>query len=465
MKNKILVFLCFIGIYANCQTVAGVDTLWKTGPINKRINLVLMGDGYTTAQIPQFINNATTTYTYLLNQSPFNNYKNYFNVFAIKCESPQTGVSHPATATDVTEPVIPISSVTNYFNTRFDNYSIHRLLYSMNSSAVYSVLSAWFPAYDQAVILGNSTEYGGAGGAYAVSSINSSAREIVAHEIGHSFAGLSDEYWAGASYAAEKPNLTANTNTATVKWTQWLGTNSIGLYPHGTAAPESNWYRPHQNCKMRYLNQPFCSVCKQTIIEKIHSLTNPIDSYLPTNASAISFTTTNQWFKTTLVKPNPNTLKRTWKLNSVIIANNIDSLLLANSSLNAGNNSLLFTVMDTTLLSRDVNHAALHSYSVLWTINNSVTGISTITPQLEFQIFPNPASNIINVKYNVLEESEVSISIVDMMGRTVIDNRSKKQAVGEYQSEIEISKLNEGNYFLSIKINAQTINNQFVILK
>jgi hypothetical protein len=465
MKNKFFLFFYVIGLYLNAQTVIGVDTLWKSGPINKRINLVIMGDGYINSEIPLFLSDATANYSYLLNLSPFNNYKNYFNVFAIKCVSPQSGVSHPGAATDVVEPVIPISSVANSFNTRFDNYGTHRLIYSMNSAAVYATLATYFPNYDQVIILGNSPEYGGAGGAYAVSSTHSNAKEIVAHEMGHSFAGLADEYWAGAGFATEKPNMTAETNTVNVKWAPWLGLNAIGLYPYGTVSPDNTWFRPHQNCKMRYLNQPFCSVCKEAIIEKIHELTNPIERYEPSSANAVYFTTATQWFKTKLIYPTPNTLKKIWTLNSVDLPETSDSLLLAGNLMPLGNNSLLFTTLDTTVLSKDISHPFLHSYSILWSINNYYAGIRDISAQMEYSIFPNPASDKINLKYNLLEESTINISILDLSGKKVITNKAKKQAIGEYENEIDLTGLTQGTYFLSIKINSQTINNKFLVIK
>jgi hypothetical protein len=464
MKTKGLVILCFIAMQLFSQTVTGVDTLYKTGLISKRINLVIMGDGYTTPEIPQFITAANTLFNDILSTPPYDNYKNYFNVFAIKCASPQSGISHLGNATDVPEPVIPVVSISNYFDTQFDTYGIHRLLSPVNSSAIYSVLAGYFPNYDQAIIIANSTEYGGSGGSFAIASVNSLSNEIIVHEMGHAFAGLADEYWAGNMYALEKPNMTANTNTTTLKWSQWMGTNAIGLYPHGTTPPESEWFKPHQNCKMGHINQPFCSVCQQAIIERIHSLTNPIDAYMPSNTSAISFAMLSQWFKTRLINPNPNTLKRNWKLNTTSIANNIDSVNVTMNMLLPGNNSLVFTVTDTTVLSRDLDHTSLHSYSVLWNITNSTTEVATIIPQLEYSIFPNPSSTSINIKYNLLQDSEIGISVIDTRGKKVINNTSKKSVAGQYSLEIDVSSLSEGNYFLSIKINEKTITNQIVII-
>jgi hypothetical protein len=465
MKSKLAILFSLIGVVLYGQTVVGVDTILKSGPISKRINLVIMGDGYTNPQISQFQMDAASVSNYLLTTPPFNNYQNYFNVFAIKCVSPQSGVTHPGTATDVAEPASPVMTVNNYFDTQFDNFNIHRLIYSNNSTAVYGVLAANFPAYDQVVILGNSTEYGGAGGAFAVSSIHAAAKEIVVHEMGHSFADLSDEYWAGIAYAAELANMTANSNPATVKWAPWIGISSTSIYPYGTTSPENGWFRPHQNCKMRYLNSPFCPVCKEAIIEKIHSLTNPVDAYSPANTNTVSVATSAQWFKTKLVKPNPNTLKRSWTLNAAPVANNIDSVLISSGMVNTGNNTLIFSVMDTTGLSKSTTHPSLHSYSVVWSVSKTTVGLEEIKPQLEFSVYPNPATDALNLSYTLFEESKMEISIYDVSGKPVRDlGRSGGQA-GEYRKEIALGDLASGIYFLKMTVNGQAINHKFVVYK
>lgn len=463
MKNKIALILSFISFVIQAQSVLGVDTLLKSGPLNKRINLVFLGDGYTSAQTTQQITDAATVSNYLLSQPPFSNYNNYFNSFLVKCVSTQSGVTHPGTATDVVEPVSPVMSVTNYFSTTFDVGNIHRLMYSSNSSVLYGVLATWFPMYNQIVVLGNSGVYGGAGGAYACSSMNTSSKEIAAHEIGHSFAFLADEYWSGAT--GEAANRTANSNSLTVKWSQWVGIGSVGVYPYGTTSPSNAWFRPHQNCKMQFLGVPFCPVCSQTIIERIHALTNPIDAYTPSNASAVTFTTSSQWFKTKLVKPTPNTLKTKWDLNSTNVSNNTDSVLISTASLVAGSNTLKVTVIDTTGLTKDVNHPTLHSYSVIWNINYSTTGVVEVKPQMEYSIFPNPTTNFINLKYNLKEESSIVISVINAEGKKVLSKNLGKQNAGEYLHEIDVRELSSGNYYLSIQINNQTINNQFVVFK
>jgi len=465
MKIRFFILLCFFSLHFFGQTVIGVDTIMKSGPIDKRINIVIISDGFTTSEISQFVTKATALSSYLFNQAPYNRYKKYFNVFAIECPSPQSGVSHPGTATDVTEPIIPVASVQTNFNTTFDNNFTHRAIVSNNSSAIYAVLASNFPAYDQIVILANSPEYGGTGGPYAVMSINSSAPETLVHELGHSFAGLADEYWAGLFFATEKPNMTAWTYTNTVKWAPWVGTSSVGIYPYDTLAPASNWFRPHQNCKMRFLGVPYCPVCQQTVIERIHTLSNPIDGYFPDTTGIITPSFSDQVFKAKLVKPNPNTLKTTWELNSNKVGGNVDSVLINNNSLAEGNNSVLLTVIDTTKYTRDTNHVHLHTYSILWNINYSSVGIKEIKAKMELSVFPNPASDVVNVNYTLMEESLITISITDMSGKRVLSEKTVRASAGEYRRELDVSKLDEGNYILELRINNQVINNKFIIVK
>ena len=88
---------------------------------------------------------------------------------------------------------------------------------------------------------------------------------MMLHELGHTTAKLSDEYFAGASYAAEMPNMTAESDPAKVRWSRFIGKNEVGVYEYDNGG--NGWYRPHQNCKMRFLGKQyaFCEVCKEQI--------------------------------------------------------------------------------------------------------------------------------------------------------------------------------------------------------
>lgn len=253
MKRAAIILLLLLNWMAVSAQVFEVDTIHYTGDITKRINLVILSDGYQQNELAKFVTDAESFSTAFFAESPYKEYKDYFNVLIIKVPSKESGASHPGTATDVTEPNHPVKQVDNYFGSTFDYYNIHRLLVPTNGAAISNVLATNFPAYDQVLILTNSPYYGGSGGTYATASLHSSANEIAIHEIDHSLVRLKDEYYAGDGYASEGINMTQETNPSTVRWANWNNSNGVGVYQHCCSGNSASWYRPHQNCKMRYL--------------------------------------------------------------------------------------------------------------------------------------------------------------------------------------------------------------------
>ena len=367
----ILLLFCLLRVQAQ---VFDVDTLQYQGNLSAYINIVIIGDGYTVAEQTKFVNDANRFKNYFFDQPPYAYYKNYFNVFVIKVPSPESGVKHPHTAGDCPDSM-PAANPNNYFGSTFDRSGIHRLVAFTNTVAIGRILSRNFPLYDQVVVLANSNYYGGSGGTYPVATVNSASNEIAVHEIGHSFAGLADEYWAGAGYGAENANRTQEGDPLLVKWKNWLGINGIGIFNYGGRAPLSIWYRPHEGCKMQYLGRPFCSVCTEAIIERIHSLVQPVISSLPTDTLLLR-PDTLQKFSAALVKPQPNTLKTQWLINGQVVASAQDSIAVMPGLFTLDTNTVTLTVVDTSVLLRTDEHFSRHVYSVSWKVTASLLSLS-----------------------------------------------------------------------------------------
>jgi hypothetical protein len=450
----------FAGINAMAQ-VFEQETIVYSGSSEKHFNLVILSDGYTSSELPKFVTDATSFATAFFAEVPYLNYKKYFNVIIIKVPSNQSGASHPGTATDVTEPVNPVVTVDNYFGSAFDFGGIHRLLVATKSSAISTVLANNFPAYDQALILVNSPYYGGSGGYYSVASTNSASAQIAIHELGHSFPGLKDEYYPGDIYASEGINMTKQTNPSLVKWKNWIGTNSVGIYQHCCIGNSSQWYKPHQNCKMQALGPPFCPVCIEGTIEKIHSVVTPVESYLPEN-NTVNETTYPVRFKLSLIKPDPNTLKRIWLLNSNLLGKNVDSVFINAGDLISGTNSLTVSIEDTTELLRVDNHTAIHVSTVSWSVIKSVVGIKDITAtssEIEIELYPNPASEFINIRVSGEIKGKISLEIYNLQGR-----RLKVSTLHNNKTDIiDLKGLDRGIYFVKILSDNQMISSQKII--
>ena len=77
-------------------------------------------------------------------------------------------------------------------------------------------------------------------------------------------------------------------------------------------------------------------VIESAIVEKIHSITPALNSFLPDNSSSIPISASPTEFELDLVEPVPNTLKIDWVLNGVTIHKNVNSLVINASDLQGG---------------------------------------------------------------------------------------------------------------------------------
>src|SRR5688572_11825013 len=118
MKNLLVVF-SFVCFASQAQTFE-VDTIFKNGGLAERINLVFVGDGYKADELGKYNYDVNDILAEIFNQSPFKEYKNYFNAFAINVISNQSGASHPQTSSNSDCAQVPILTVDNYFGSKFD---------------------------------------------------------------------------------------------------------------------------------------------------------------------------------------------------------------------------------------------------------------------------------------------------------------------------------------------------------
>ena len=442
------------------QTTFEVDTIFKNGKLNERINLVFLGDGYQADELEKYRTDVIDILDEIFNQKPFKEYKNYFNAFAINVISNQSGASHPRTSSDNDCNGVPQATVDNYFGSTFDVAGIHRLLAPTKGALLGSVLAEHFPLFDQAFIVVNSLYYGGSGGFYATGSIHQKGKEVAIHEIGHSFGLLADEYWAGPQYATEKPNMTKQANASLVKWKKWLG-GEIGIFPHEESP---DWKRPHQQCKMRSLDKPFCSVCIEAMIEKIHGLVGPLTAYAPVETTFPIPQTQSIDFTLDLVKPEPNTLKITWNKDYVFYDKNKDMITIPVADMGEGA-VIRATVIDTTKLSKSTPHQMNHIYVVEWLVGDAtVVGLPIYSSEDEYEIsvFPNPVQDHLKISYTLYKPSAVTVSILDVMGRRVKTLVHENQAAGLYEYDFDDIPRSSSEYILEFEFDKATFTRKLI---
>ena len=72
------------------------------------------------------------------------------------------------------------------------------------------------------------------------------------------------------------------------------------------------------------------------------------------------------------------------------------------------------------------------------------------------KLFPNPATSIINLSYNIFEEGIIEIALFDVFGKQLSLIVKEKKGIGNYSFEFNTEKLIPGNYMLHMKTSKYT---------
>lgn len=200
------------------QHAGHVWTVFESGPPAEKVDLLIIGEGYTTAEIAKFHRDVERLLPALFAEEPFKSRRADFNVRALDLPSTESGVNRP-NAGEFRR--TPLSAEYNIFDSE-------RYVLTLDNRALRDAASA--APYEFIEILVNEQTYGGGGifNAQATASVDSALSPYVfVHEFGHHFAALADEYYtsdvAYETGAPEKlepwePNVTALRDPAHLKW-------------------------------------------------------------------------------------------------------------------------------------------------------------------------------------------------------------------------------------------------------
>ncbi len=340
----------------------------SNGPAANRINLVLLAEGYTSVQRAAFLADATNVANNLLARPPFQSCRSYFNASAVFIASSQSGSDHPSQS----------YFRDTYFNSTYDSYGINQLVtippndrdadYNHGQGRVDALLGALAPQYDLAILVVNDLLFGGSGGGLTITSKSSASSQIVAHETGHSFAGLGDEY--GDPFPAfsgpEEPNTTRETRRGAIKWNAWISPETpiptpptspyaaaVGLF-EGAHYQPTNWFRPKLDCMMRTVGRPFCEVCSEALVKSIYRRVRLADGFFPAGAWIVATSSQPLRFEVSLIAPAGQPLAVRWLVNQAVLDGaDGPSLMLSPWALGNGVFQVRCEISDPTSLVRD----------------------------------------------------------------------------------------------------------------
>lgn len=270
-----------------------VHDVMVNGAPESKVDIVILPEGYTADEMPQFEQHCQNLVNVFSQEEPFASHIDDFNFRAVLAPSEESGVDIPASH------IWKRTILNAHFYTFYiDRYCTTRSYFSVKDVAANA-------PYDQIYILVNSSEYGGGGfyNFYSISTAgNMSSSSVIIHEFGHAFAGLADEYEEPDNPLALlynlnvepwEPNITSLVDFDS-KWADLVAPdtpiptpenyqyyNTVGAFEGGGYLTQG-MYRPQQHCMMRDY-APFCAACNRAIenVIEMHS-----DHYISVKSEA-----------------------------------------------------------------------------------------------------------------------------------------------------------------------------------
>ena len=243
------------------KTTFPVQVIHKTGDDKENFVIVIMGDGYTAGQQEQFLEDATQKARGMLTWSPYREYSDRINIYAVQAVSNESGIG-----------VYGGKSPDTYFHVKvygkaagFTNGGDERAK-ALRTELEENYLDEGANVGTIHILCNDTGSYGASVNplfSFSTNSEDNSDGMVMAHETAHSIGGLGDEY----ERYTNKPNMSDTTDPEKIKWSKMLGFRGIGITNAGTDTA----FAPSRECMMRWLGQPFCEVCKMELARKLNN--------------------------------------------------------------------------------------------------------------------------------------------------------------------------------------------------
>jgi hypothetical protein len=271
-------------------------TLLDNGASANRLDVAIMGDGYTAVQQHLFNQDAQEVVDAFKRIEPMRTYIKHFNFHRINVISKESGT--------IDTHVQPHQKPNTALKSFFSPIAERRLIGP--DPWVMLVAKASGAPWDKLLVVVNAPRRGGATLlSMTVGYASRNSRDfpaIMIHEAGHTIARVIDEYvgdlpdidfadnWSLPNFLPW-PNV--DTNWKRPKWWRWLtpgaprptpnvqaNNDVIGAF-QGAVYTGKGVYRPQRRCMMRRHSDPFCVVCTEQWLKAIYKRSKIADGFSP----------------------------------------------------------------------------------------------------------------------------------------------------------------------------------------
>jgi hypothetical protein len=91
-------------------------------------------------------------------------------------------------------------------------------------------------------------------------------------------------------------------------------------------------------------------------------------------------------------------------------------------------------------------------------------GLVSINQVSDLMAFPNPSEGAVQVQFKIAEESDVNLSLYNEVGQLVQNILDKHMPVGNYRYSVDLERLPDGVYILTLKTEKQVLDSKLLII-
>jgi hypothetical protein len=312
----------------------GCEVLHASGPPERRIDVTVMGDGFTIDEPDQKLQQdwARLCLSVLWSEFVFDEYKDYFNYYFVRLASLEEGVD-PQLSPEAKAKIIE----RNKSRTRKRKTEFSTALDCKEAGPQGQVLADRNLVYRWLKIAGKDepgcqndwlviafARFGKLGmGGGGIANVGRPDKSVTVHEFGHSFVGLLDEYIGNPGpplMPVSAPNASMTDDPEKVPWAHFLKkqVGGVGVFRGGATYNDGVW-RPARSCAMNsagHIN--YCPVCREAAILRVYSYVDPIDAFDPPNSQQMEVNAgSNTMLAVTPMRPKSKPLEVAWFVEEV----------------------------------------------------------------------------------------------------------------------------------------------------